>query len=264
MKQPGKADTSHYTFGDSDVAATRLRHLAEAFEGSTRALLVRLAPRRPRVVIDLGCGPGHTTQVLRELLDPERLTGVDRSSKLLALARARSIRADFVEHDVTHAPFPGPPADLLYSRFLLTHLNETVDVLTIWANALAPGGVLVLEETASMTSEHPSFRSYYGKVEAMQSHYGQAMYVGRSLGTSCRAAGLAVAHSTTVRLAQPARQMARLHAMNLRTWKDDAYARGAFDARELESLAGSLTSIADGLEVAPPVTCEMTQLVAHR
>jgi hypothetical protein len=50
------ADTKseHYTFGESDLAAERLRLLAAAFEPSSEVLLRELGARAYGVAIDLG------------------------------------------------------------------------------------------------------------------------------------------------------------------------------------------------------------------
>jgi|GEM_PF-4849520 Trans-aconitate methyltransferase len=49
-----------YTFGDTDLAAERLRILDAVFAPTTDALLDDLVVRPSRVA-DLGCGPGATT-----------------------------------------------------------------------------------------------------------------------------------------------------------------------------------------------------------
>ncbi len=259
---------SHYTFGDGDVAKDRLRLLAQAFEPSTRALLARLArlaPGRGGIVVDLGCGAGYTTDVICELLAADRVFGVDRSARLLDAARARmGVRADFVEQDVASAPLPLPPARVLYARFLLTHLRDVTRVLVGWKEALAPGGLVVLEEIAFMTSEHPALRRYYAIVERMQAHYGQAMYIGRLLDLAGRAAGLESVESTVAELAVPAARMARLHVMNLQTWKDDPYVRASFDSEEIAALSVTLGRIAAGGELSPPVACGIKQVVLRR
>jgi hypothetical protein len=55
--------------------------------------------------------------------------------------------------------------------------------------------------------------------------------------------------------------MARLHHLNLLTWRDDPHARGAFDRDELEGLAATLAGIARGDELAPCVRSAMRQLI---
>jgi len=49
-----------YSFGDSEIAAERLALLARVFDPALRAFLERVAPRHPRLALDLGCGPDHT------------------------------------------------------------------------------------------------------------------------------------------------------------------------------------------------------------
>jgi trans-aconitate methyltransferase len=173
----------HYTFGDSDLAAARLRLLARVFEPSSAQLLDSLGRTDGPSAIDLGCGPGHTTSLLAERTNARHVIGLDQSPRLLAAAAREytSARLSFRECDVTAPPLPAPPAALLYARFLLTHLRDPARVLGAWASAVLPGALLVLEETASMTAEHPAFSRYYGLVERMQEHYGQRMYLGRDL-----------------------------------------------------------------------------------
>jgi trans-aconitate 2-methyltransferase len=261
---------SHYTFGDGDVARDRLRLLAEAFEPSSRALIARLPalaaqPGEAALAVDLGCGAGYTTDLLRGAPGVGRVVGVDRSPRLLDAARARlGAWAEVVEHDVALAPLPLPPARLLYARFLLTHLRDVTQVLVGWRTALEPGGLVVLEETAYMTSEHPALRRYYALVERMQAYYGQAMYIGRSLDEAARLAGLATLDSRVADLELPAARMARLHALNLRTWKDDPFAQASFDPTELAELSTTLGRIATGDEPASAVSCGVKQIVSRR
>lgn len=260
---PTPVEKSHYTFGDSDLAAQRLRFLAETYEASSRALLSRLG-RVEGGAVDLGCGPGHTTGLLAEVLRPAWIAGLERSPRLLAQARERLPSAELHEHDVTVGPLPVRPAAVVYARFLLTHLPDPAAAVRAWAGALAPGGRLVLEETVALRSAHPAIQRYYDLVTALQAHYGQRFDVGAQLGDLLAAAGLDVEERGVAVLALPAPRMARLHAMNIRTWGADAFARERFDAGELASLQRTLDAIAAGEEPAPPVHGEMGQAVGRR
>lgn len=76
-----------YLFGETDIAARRLKVLAEVYAVSTRAFLLGQVPTRPRAAVDLGCGPGYTTHLLADVLQAERTVGLDNSEPFIALAR---------------------------------------------------------------------------------------------------------------------------------------------------------------------------------
>src|SRR6476469_7552434 len=56
---------SRYTYGDSDLAGDRLELVARLFAPASRAFLLAGASQRPRLALDLGCGPGATTDLVR-------------------------------------------------------------------------------------------------------------------------------------------------------------------------------------------------------
>jgi hypothetical protein len=141
-------------------------------------------------------------------------------------------------------------------------LTDVVQVLSRWLSAVAPSGFLVLEETADLRSTHPVFQRYYAIVERMQAHYGQAMYIGRSLDGLCQAGGWTIRSATTARLALPAARMARLHALNLQTWSKDPFVRGEYTQGELSDVGSALERIA-GSDAASPVECAMRQVVVE-
>ena len=84
---------------------------------------------RPRLALDLGCGPGFTTRLLSRIARPERTVGVDRSEAFLSRARASSAAGEeYVAADVAVVPLQiarlGERPDLIYARFLASHLPE--------------------------------------------------------------------------------------------------------------------------------------------
>src|SRR5260370_20916961 len=52
-----------------------------------RDLAARVAIQNPQRVIDLGCGPGNSTEVLAALWPRAELTGLDSSAEMIAKAR---------------------------------------------------------------------------------------------------------------------------------------------------------------------------------
>ena len=144
--------SGRYTFGDGDLAADRLALVAAVFEPTSRALLIRadavVAGGADGVgrAVDLGCGPGHTTRLVAAVCRARATLGLDASERFVATARSLTDdpAVTYAVHDVTRAPLPGGPADLVHARLLLAHLPGPLDVVELWRSCLRPGGVLVL------------------------------------------------------------------------------------------------------------------------
>lgn len=246
-----------YTFGTSQAAATRLALLAEVYEAGTRAFLTRWAPPAPEHAVDLGCGPGHTTRLVHRVTGARRTTGVERSPEYVAAARAAAPDGVHVVHaDVTVAPLPVDPADVVHARFLVTHLGAPHAAVRLWAGLLRPGGRLLLQEVARLVSREPALGRYYELVAELQEHHGQALDIGRELGGIATEAlrpgsGLVVEHVAVRPWHPPVAAMATLHVLNLRTWRHDPFAAQAFDPDELDALDEALSEIAHGRPTEP-------------
>jgi trans-aconitate 2-methyltransferase len=120
-----------------------------------RELLARVPLEAPARVIDLGCGPGNSTQLLRERYPQATLWGVDNSPEMLARARVELPSVDFVEADLATYRVPAPVA-LLFANAVLQWLpgHETL-VPSLFAQ-LEPGGVLAFQVPVNF--EEPSHR----------------------------------------------------------------------------------------------------------
>jgi trans-aconitate 2-methyltransferase len=261
--RPGdlRAVGDHYTFGDNPTAADRLALLAATYEPSSARLLRPCASLAPRLVVDLGCGPGHSTRLLHALLSPVATVGLDRSGDYVARAQETAPPGvAYAVHDVAR-PLPGERPDLLYCRFLLTHLSNRREILAGWATSAAPRATLIVEETADMSSSDPVFQLYYRLVGALQAHYGQALHVGTVLDDAVSGSGWEIEISAARDINLPAPRMARLHHMNLATWRHDPFARTAFAPEMLDELGAGLKAIADKRTDAPDVRHVMRQLV---
>jgi len=261
---------THYTFGDADLAAERLERLARVFEPSlidfmTRATAAGHLQRRERPrVLDLGCGPGWTTRTLARILAPGAIIGIDASARFVDRARAMSSPdVEYRKDDVTTADLSSVHADIAYSRFLLTHLREPSAAVSHWAGALAPGGRLLLQETARLESTYPPLARYYDLVAELQRRHGQSLTIGRELpslvdGSVCRV----VAFAETP-LPVRASDMARLHAMNIQTWRHDEAARD-FDRAEVDRLTDELSTLAERSDSGATLTYVIGEMVVER
>src|SRR5262245_9536906 len=256
-------DSSHYSFGDNRLAAQRLEYLAAAFAPSSRRFLEGTKAGRVELALDLGSGIGATTALVRDVTNASRVAGYERSGNFLAIARRQYPELTFRDIDVLSSEYPDREADLIYCRFLLTHIHRPADVLTTSVQHLRSGGRLLLEETAALFSPVPALSRYYRLVEQLQAHHGQETLIGKRLGVL--AAGVAGARTTSVLQEIPvaAAVMARLHGMNLATWKTDPFMLETHGLRALEDLEAELKTIAARSDF-PEVRCVMAQVCIER
>jgi SAM-dependent methyltransferase len=240
--------------------------LAEVYRPATEAFLTERAPRRGRQTVDLGCGPGHTTVLLHEVTEATRTTGLDASPRYLeiAVAGAQPAGVDFALADVSRSPLPAPPADVLFCRFLLTHLSEPAVALRAWLDAARPGGVVLVQETARLASPAWQLQRYYELVSAVQRWHGQSLEIGARLAGIAAEAGAEVTYLGRRRLVLPAPVMARLHVLNLRIWRDHPAVGPLADPEEMDALDAWLEAVATGRLTTAPMDQELGELVLQR
>jgi trans-aconitate 2-methyltransferase len=255
----------HYKFGDTAEAGARLRRLAELYEPETRELLQRGGGGKPRVAVDLGCGPGWSTKLLQETLRADRTVGLDSSERYITEARrTQNSRLEFHVHDITRAPFPVSAPDAMLCRFLLAHQREPGVVLSTWAKACGPDCVLFIHETEFLDTDHPTLRRYYELIGKLQQHYGQTLLVGGLIEPCMEENGWRIVDSYCRSLEKPISKMAELHLPNLRTWRQDAFVRESITSREIDALEASLAELTADTKNKGVVVNGIRQIVAGR
>jgi SAM-dependent methyltransferase len=261
-----------YAFGDGPAAARRLDLLAELFEPASRSFLERvagrdgpdgIAGRPPGLAVDLGCGTGHTTRLVAEVLRPGRTVGLDQSEFFVSLAGGDPPALGFAVHDVTRVPFPCPPADLCYGRLLLSHLPDPGAVLAAWATQLAPGGLLLADEVDRIHTDLAALGGYLEVAAALLASRGHTLEVGRLLARLPDPPGLVRRDDRIGHLAPPAARAAAMFARNLAVWRGEAVRAGVATAGRLDRLAADLAAVADG-RVEGSIAWELRQLVLQR
>src|SRR5262249_62360353 len=109
-----------------------------------RHLLAPVPLGRARVVIDLGCGPGNSTELLVARYPDAEVIGVDSSVNMLRQARARLPRCTFIQADIASWT-PEEPPDLLFSNGAFQWVQRQHDVLLRLVQTLSQGGVLAVQ-----------------------------------------------------------------------------------------------------------------------
>lgn len=251
---------ARYTYGDSVLAAERLGLIAETFEPATHGFLERVRPARAGIAVDLGCGPGHTTRLLHEVIGAVRTVGLDASgSYVMRARRGAPAGVDFAVYDATAVPFPTGPADVVYARLLLAHLPSPADVVARWSTALAPAGLLLLDDLEAIETEEPACRAYLDEVAlpVVRAQGGQLL-VGPTLHATADPPGTVRELDEVATFTPPAAVSAKIFAMNLAVLVE----RGEIAPRP--DLAEALGDAAEGRRTSPPTTWRVRQLAFRR
>ena len=112
-----------------------------------RALVRRLVgPLSPGRAVDVGCGGGGNTQVLRDL--GWSVTGLEHSPVAALIARERGLSV--VRGDARHLPFPDGSMDLVMSTDLWEHVDDHEAVARETVRVLRPGGRALVAVPCSM------------------------------------------------------------------------------------------------------------------
>jgi trans-aconitate 2-methyltransferase len=109
-----------------------------------RDLLGALPPIDARRVIDLGCGPGNSTEELAKRYAHARVTGIDSSQDMIEAARARLPDIQFAVQDLESWNDPGP-FDVILANAVLQWVPHHESLLPALVARLAPGGALAVQ-----------------------------------------------------------------------------------------------------------------------
>ena len=140
-----EADWFEEWFGEDYLHIYQHRDETEA-ERAIELIATNLAGRQIDTVLDLACGAGRHTRVLRERW---WTVGLDLSLALLRLARRESLEAPYVRADMRELPFADESFDLVVNLFTsfgyFEDDSEHVRVLACVSAAMKRGGTLVID-----------------------------------------------------------------------------------------------------------------------
>ena len=120
-----------------------------------RELLARVPLDDAQRVVDLGCGPGNSTELLHARWPAARLTGVDSSPDMLARARRDWPELDWVQADVKDFQADAP-VDVLFANAVLHWLPAHEALFPALLRQVRPGGALAVQMPESF--HEPSHR----------------------------------------------------------------------------------------------------------
>ena len=113
-------------------------------------LLAHVPLTEPRHVIDVGCGPGNSTELLAARYPHADILGLDNSPAMLAAARERLPRLRFEAADAG-VWLPDPATDLVFANAAYQWVPDHFDQLPRVLAALRPGAVLAVQMPDNVT-----------------------------------------------------------------------------------------------------------------
>lgn len=141
-------------------------------------------------IIELGCGPGFVTRLIRELNPQGTVLGVDYSVTLLQQYRQGPGRENpgavyAVAADAKRMPVRANWAEFVYARFLLQHVPQGGELLAEQLGLLAPGGTLCVVDSDDSLVLHyppvPAIASLMERSRERQAACGGDRFIGEKL-----------------------------------------------------------------------------------
>jgi len=172
-----------YTFGYTETAAERVRSIAEFFNPLAYEFIQKNINRPVTSATDLGCGPGFTTRMLASATQVGEIIGMDISDYFIEIARILYPELKFIKQDVAQWN-SDDKYDVLYCRFLLSHLINLDQILRNWIKHLNPGGLIFIDELEDIYTDVPVFRRYLDMNNVLIKSHGAELFVGKILDKS--------------------------------------------------------------------------------
>jgi len=173
-------DNARYTFGTTNAAANRLEEMAKFFNPLADMWIKKHLKNQLNAVVDLGCGPGYSTDMIAKAVSSKVVCGLEKSDEFIIIAKAKFPGFVFINHDVSDGTLP-IRADAAYCRFLLSHLKDTEKTINSWINELLPGGMLFIDELEGINTDVPVFKKYLEINESLVKSQGAELFVGAAL-----------------------------------------------------------------------------------
>jgi ubiquinone/menaquinone biosynthesis C-methylase UbiE len=103
--------------------------------------------------LEIGCGNGHGTKLIKKYFNPKWVDAVDLDEKMIQIARKKnsdsSIHYDIM--DASRLGFPDNTFDAVFDFGVIHHVPNWGDCISEMKRILKPGGETILEELSSDT-----------------------------------------------------------------------------------------------------------------
>ncbi|ANH83684.1 hypothetical protein A8C56_03625 [Niabella ginsenosidivorans] len=107
-------------------------------------LVARIRIEQPQSIIDIGCGPGNSTQILRQRWPGSKITGLDHSVAMIEKAEQDYPNQEWIQADAGKDPIPGQ-YDIVFSNAAIQWIPHHADLLAKLKGLLNSGGALAVQ-----------------------------------------------------------------------------------------------------------------------
>ncbi len=153
--------------------------------------------------------------------------------------------------------------DLIYTRFLLTHLKNQAELVNQWVQQLNVNGVLLIEETDAIDTEIGVFKKYVQVTEGLIASQGGFLYAGRLLADARYDAE--VVCNRPVSIPVPNSICASWYYPNtVSVWEREGYIKERVSEKERGKIADEILEIQDSGDMTQGITWTLRRLVLRR
>jgi trans-aconitate 2-methyltransferase len=129
-----------------------------------RDLIARIPNREAGLAVDLGCGPGNSTELLIERFPEARVIGVDNSDDMIATARGRLPDTALELHDISEWSRGEGSVDVILANAALQWVPDHEILLPALVSRLNPGGSLAVQMPHNLNEPaHKAMRAVAGE-----------------------------------------------------------------------------------------------------
>jgi ubiquinone/menaquinone biosynthesis C-methylase UbiE len=190
---------SEYIINGGAEGKRRLNVLAEVLYQYTYTLLEADGLLTGKALLDVGCGGGDVSFMAAGMVGEDgSVTAIDFDGVIVGLDKK-----DAVERGISNVTFNAISAydidykhefDIAYSRFLLSHLQQPLEVLRKMVKAVKPGGRIIVEDVQFSGHfcypECQAFADYVTYFTTAARNNGQDAEIGQRLVDIFREAGI--------------------------------------------------------------------------